>query len=105
MNRETGRYGGFFNGRRGDLLTAAAGAVGLRDYGGDFDVRLREGVNKGGDGEVRGATEEDAHGLVQREAGDDGAECSKLEILPSWGAAMLRPYEDGSYTHPATTRL
>jgi hypothetical protein len=44
------------------MFAAAAGAVGLRDYGGDFDVWLREEVDEGRDGEVRRAAEEDAHG-------------------------------------------
>jgi hypothetical protein len=42
---------------------------------------LREEVDEGGDGEVRGATEDDAHGLVRGEAGDDGAECFTVETL------------------------
>ncbi len=43
-------------------MAASAWAVGLRDYGGDFDIGLREKVDESGDGEVRRATEEDAHG-------------------------------------------
>jgi hypothetical protein len=47
-------------------MAAAAWAVGLRDYGSDFDVRLREEMDESGDGEVRGAAEEDAHGVAPR---------------------------------------
>ena len=69
------------------MLATAARAIGLRDYGGDINVRLREEVDEGGDREVGGATEDDAHGLVQLETGDD-AESFRVEILPRWGAAM-----------------
>src|SRR5260370_22415 len=53
--------GGFLDRRWRDMPAAAARAVGLRDYGGDFYVGLREEVDEGGDGEVRGAAEDDAH--------------------------------------------
>jgi hypothetical protein len=45
-------------------VAATARTVGLGDYGGDVDIGLREEMDEGGDGEVRSATEEDAHGLV-----------------------------------------
>ena len=81
-------------------MATAAWAVGLRDYGGDLDVGLREEVDEGGDGEVWGAAEDDAHWLFRGESGGDRAECFAVEILGSWGAAVLRPY-----VGHATTRL
>ena len=44
------------------MLAAAAGAVGLGDYGGDFDIGLGEEVDEGGDGEVGGAAENQTQG-------------------------------------------
>jgi len=75
MHRDICGDGCFFHGSGGDLVATAAGAVGLGDYGGDVDIGLREEVDKGGDGEVRGAAEDYAHGLVLGESGGDGAEC------------------------------
>jgi hypothetical protein len=53
------------------VLAAATGAVGLGNYGGDFDVELGEEVDEGGDGEVRGAAEEDAQ-LIHAMSADAG---------------------------------
>ena len=55
-------YGGCLDRGFGDFLAAAAWAVGLRDYGSDFDVRLREEMDESGDGEVRGAAENQTQG-------------------------------------------
>ena len=41
-------------------MAAAAGTVGLSDYGGDFEVGLGEEVLQRGDSEVRSAAEEEA---------------------------------------------
>src|ERR1700738_4127656 len=63
MYRDVCCYRRFLDRRRGDLAAAAAGAVGVRDYGGAFDTGLREKLDEGWDGEVRFAAEEDAHGV------------------------------------------
>src|SRR5260370_30646975 len=53
--------GGFLDRRWRDMPAAAARAVGLRDYGGDFYVGLREEGGGGGGGGVGGGAEGDAH--------------------------------------------
>jgi len=63
--------GGFIG--EAEIACRGPGAVGLGDYGGDFDVGLGEEVDEGGDGEVRGAAEKEAHGLVGRRARDYAA--------------------------------
>jgi len=40
------------------MLAAAAGAIGLRDYGKDVEVRLREEMDECGDSKVWGAAED-----------------------------------------------
>ena len=60
MDRDAGSESGFLDRGRGELLAASTGAVGLRDYGGDFEVGLGEEMLERGDGEVRGAAEDEA---------------------------------------------
>src|SRR6266446_5752345 len=44
-------------------------------------------------------------GLVRRERCEGARGHFVAEILPGWGAAVLRPYAEGSLAHVATTRL
>jgi hypothetical protein len=60
MHGDICRDGGFLHRRRGDLPAATAWAVGLRDYGSDFDIRLSEELDESRDGEMRGAAENQA---------------------------------------------
>ena len=60
MDGDAGSESSFLDRRRGDVLAAPAGTVGLGDYRGDVEIRLREEMLERGDGEMRGAAENEA---------------------------------------------
>jgi hypothetical protein len=103
MDGDTCCYGGCLDWRWRDLPAAAAWTVRLRDYCGDFDVRLREKMDEGWDGEVRGAAEEDAHGVRPK------LSTAILRQLRSFASARLRRQaQDDNCLEPmhmVTTRL
>jgi len=82
------------HGGSGKLVAAAARAVGLRDYPQDRELGPRQKMFERGDGELRGAAKQEAHGsgVPSRNKGFAKYRADRRSNPAERGHGMLRPY-------------
>src|SRR2546423_7482182 len=78
MNGNTCSQGRFFYRRRGDLLAASSGTIGLGDDRLDFEIAVGQKSVECGNGKLRRATEDDTH----------GAHCDCTSRVPTKSSAV-----------------